>query len=174
MTTHALMQASPPTVAAPVELDLDLDARMALTLAVMDEQCTLAVLAVDINTAHIAVDAPPEITAPLPLTPTAAPDPRRTPLAGILHRARVRLETGGWCTGALRDEQGARCPIGAIRIEASSRGAADDACVLLLEAIQRDFSTADTIPSWNDNQRDPRLPIRYLDRAAELADARGI
>lgn len=170
MTTHALMTASPPTVAAPVELDLD--ARMALAAAVMAERCTLAVLAVDINTAHIAVDAPPEITAPLPLTPTLAPNPYSTPIAGLLHRARNRLETGGWCTGALRGEDGARCLIGALRIEASSRGEADDACVLLLEVIQRDFPGTETVPSWNDAQRDPRVPARYLDRAAAFAHAR--
>lgn len=168
MTTLAPVQASPPTTVTPVEIDLD--ARMALTLAEMDGRCTTAVLAVDINSAHIATDVP-EIAAPLPLTPTS---PYRTPIAATLHRARVRLETGGWCTGALRDEQGARCLIGTIRVEAGSRGEADDACVLLLEAIRRDFPTAETVPSWNDNQRDLRLPARYLDRAAQLAHARNL
>ncbi|MFE5368167.1 DUF6197 family protein [Streptomyces mirabilis] len=170
MTTLTPVQASPPTT-APVELDLD--ARMALTLAEMDGRCTTAVMAVDINSAHIAVEIP-EITAPVPLTPTLAPSPYSTPIAGLLHRARNRIEADGWCTGALRDEQGARCLIGAIRIEASSRGQADDACVLLLDAIRRDFPTAETVPSWNDNQRDPRLPARYLDRAAQLAHARNL
>jgi hypothetical protein len=170
MTTLTLTQATPATEAPA----LDLDARMALRLAEMDERCTLAVLAVDVNSAHIAAPELPQVTAPPPLTPTAAPCPYPTPVAATLHRARLRLEAGGWCTGQLRDEQGAACLIGAIRIEAPNRGAADDACVILLEAIRRDFPTADTVPSWNDNQRDPRLPARYLDRAAELAHNRGL
>lgn len=170
MTTHALMTASPPTVTAPVELDLD--ARMALAAAVMAERCTLAVLAVDINTAHIPIDAP-EITAPLPLTPTLAPNPYSTPIAGLLHRARIRLETDGWCRDALYDEQGAICPIRAIRLEAASRYQADDACVLLLDSIQRDFQ-AETIPSWNRQQTSPAPVLIAFDRAAQLAHARSL
>jgi hypothetical protein len=158
--------------AAPVELDLD--ARLAMVGAVMDERCTLAVLAVDVNSAHITGVELPEITAPLPLTPTSAPCPYNTPIAATLHRARIRLDTAGWCTGGLRDEQGAACLIGVIRIEASSRGAADDACVILLEAIRRDFPNAESVPSWNDARNDPRLPARYLERAATLAHSRNM
>jgi hypothetical protein len=169
MTTLAPVQASPPII-APVELDLD--ARMALTLAEMDGRCTTAVLAVDINSAHIAVDAP-EITAPLPLTPTLAPSPYRTPIAGLLHRARNRIVTDGWCRDALHDDQGAICPIRAIRLEAASRHQADDACVLLLESIQRDFQ-AETIPSWNAAQNGPAPVLLAFDRAAQLANARSL
>jgi hypothetical protein len=157
--------------ATPVELGLD--ARMAVTLAEMDGRCTTAVLAVDINSAHIAT-VTPEITAPLPLTPTAAPCPYSTPVAATLHRARLRLEIGGWCTGQLRDEQGAACLIGAIRAEAGSRGQADDACVVLLEAIRRRFPDAESVPSWNDSRRDGGPVMRLLSEAAALADARGI
>lgn len=161
------------TAAAPVVLDLD--ARLALVGAVMDERLSLANLSFEVDTAHIpAADPIPEVAAPLPLTPTAAPCPYPTPIAATLHRARLRLDTAGWCTGQLRDEQGARCLVGVIQAAADSRGQADDACVLLLEAIRRDFPTAETVPSWNDNQRDRRLPGRYLDRAAELAHARGL
>ncbi|MFF4536563.1 hypothetical protein [Streptomyces aureus] len=170
MTTPTLTHASPRTE-APV---LDFEALLALRLAEMDERCSLAVLAVDVNSAHIATPEPLIVTAPLPLTPAAAPCPYPTPIAATLHRARLRLDTAGWCAGQLRDEQGARCLIGSIRAEAPSRGAADDACVLLLEAIRRDFPTAETVPLWNDAQRNPRLPGRYLDRAAELAHARGL
>lgn len=172
MITHIPVQASPPP-ARTAPTTLDLDARMALALAVMDERCTIAALAVDINTAHIPADQP-EFTAPLRLTPTLAPSPYTTPIAGTLHRARQRLEADGWTTGAVRDQQGARCPIGAIRAVAASRREADDACVLLLEAIQRDFADADTIPSWNDQQNGPRFPLLYLGRAADLAHARGL
>jgi hypothetical protein len=158
-----------PTI-APVELDLD--ARMALTLAEMDGRCTTAVMAVDINSAHITVDTP-EITAPLPLTPTLAPSPYSTPIAGLLHRARNRIVTDGWCRDALHDEQGAICPIRAIRLEASSRYEADDACVLLLDSIQRDFQ-AETIPSWNKQQTSPAPVLIAFDRAAQLAHARSL
>ncbi|MER6350630.1 hypothetical protein ABT186_01940 [Streptomyces sp. NPDC001634] len=167
MTTITAPAASPPT-AAPV---LDLSARLALTDALMAERCNMARLAIDVNTARIpAADPIPEITAPPKLTPTLSPCPYKTPLAAVLWRARIRLERDGWCTGHLRDDARG-CLIGHIRAEASSRGQADDACSLLLEAIRRDFPTATTVPSWNDAQRDPRLPARYLERAAELAHA---
>jgi hypothetical protein len=141
-----------------------------------DERLALTALAVDarINTPPLNladVIRLPE-AAPQPLAPTAAPCPYTTPIASLLHRARTRLETSGWCTGALRDDQGARCLIGAIRAEASTGGAADDACVLLLETIRRDFRDVETIPSWNDARRDLRLPLLYLDKAAALAHAR--
>jgi hypothetical protein len=170
MTTLAPVQASPPAIDAPVELDLD--ARMALALAEMDGRCTTAVLAVDINSAHIAVDAT-EITAPLRLTPTMAPSPYSTPIAGLLHRARNRIVADGWCRDALYDDQGAVCPIRAIRLEAASRHQADDACVTLLESIQRHWQ-AETIPSWNKQQTSPAPVLLAFDRAAELAHNRGI
>ncbi|WP_093699431.1 hypothetical protein [Streptomyces sp. 2231.1] len=59
--------------------------------------------------------------------------------------ARLRIETDGWTCGALR-EDGRRCAIGAIRIEADSRDQADDACALLLEVVQREFG-GETVPS---------------------------
>jgi hypothetical protein len=158
------------TAATPVELDLD--ARLAMVGALMTGRLDEAAVAFEVNTAHIPATPLPEITAPLPLTPTSAPCPYSTPIAVALHRARLRLDVGGWCTGQLRDEQGAACLIGVIRAEAPTRGAADDACVVLLDAIRRDFAHIETIPSWNDAQRDPRLPAVYLDRAAALAHAR--
>jgi hypothetical protein len=143
---------------------------MALRLAEMEGRCRTAVLAVDINSAHIATVAP-EITAPLPLTPTLAPSPYRTPIAGLLHRARNRIIADGWCRDALHDDQGAVCPIRAIRLEAASRHEADDACTLLLESIQRHWQ-AETIPSWNAAQASPAPVLLAFDRAAELAHAR--
>lgn len=160
------------TAAVPVELDLD--ARLAMVGAVMDERCTLAVLAVDVNSAHIDTPELQQVTVPLPFTPTSVPCPYSTPIAATLHRARIRLDVGGWCTGQLRDEEGAACLIGVIQAAAGSRREADDACVLLLEAIRRDFPNAESVPSWNDARNDPRLPARYLERAAELAHARNL
>lgn len=154
--------------AAPVELDLD--ARLVLVGALMDERLAHANIAFEVDTAHIpAADPIPTVVAPPLVEPADAPRPYGTPLAATLHRARIRLETAGWCTGQLRDEQGAACLIGAIRAEAPSRGHADDACALLLEAIRRDFADAETIPSWNDRQTSPRPALLYLDRAAALA-----
>jgi hypothetical protein len=170
MTTLAPAPASPPTTA----LVLDFEARLALTLAVMGDRCRDAVLAVDVNSAHIPVDAP-EFTAPLRLTPTLAPSPYTTPIAGLLHRARLRIEADGWCRDALFDDQGAVCPIRAIRLEAhGDRRLADDACVLLLDAIQRSFPGAATIPSWNAGQTSAQPVLLQFDRAAQLAHTRGL
>jgi hypothetical protein len=166
------MQATPP---ADTGVDLDLTARLALVDAAMAARLRVTNLAFDVNTAHIPAAEPlPEITTVLPLTPTPTPSPYTTPIAGALHRARNRIATGGWCTGALRDEQGARCPIGAIRIEAASRHQADDACVLLLEAIRRDFPDAETVPSWNDAQASVAPVLLTLGQAAELAHNRNL
>lgn len=158
-----------PATRAPA---LDLDERLALASLAMDERLALAGVAVDVNSVHIAVDPLPEVAIPQ-LPQTAIPAPYTTPVAALLHRARTRLETDGWTRECLVDEQGRRCPIGAIRREAASRWLADDACVLLLEAIQRDFAD-ETIPSWNSRQTSPAPVLLYLGRAAELAHARGL
>ena len=172
MTTTIHAPASPPPV-------LDLDARLALLNVEMDARLNEASLAFAINTAHIAgADPIPDIAESVPvvpLTPTLAPaaNPYDTPLAALLHRARVYIETHGWLQGGLREDRGThRCPMGAIRIEAVDRRDADDACVLLLEAIQADFPTAETLPSWNDAQTSPAPVLLYLDRAAQLAHTR--
>ncbi|MGW7726235.1 DUF6197 family protein [Streptomyces canus] len=179
MTTTIHAPASPPPV-------LDLDTRLALLNVEMDARLNEAALAFAINTAHIdgahidGADPIPDIAEAVPvvpLTPTLAPaaHPYDTPLAALLHRARVHIETHGWLQGGLREDVGTRrCPIGALRIEAVDRRDADDACILLLEAIQADFPTADTLPSWNDAQTSPAPVLLYLDRAAQLAHARGI
>jgi hypothetical protein len=126
-----------------------------------------------VNTAHLpGADPVPHIaeTAPLPLTPAAAPSPYSTPIADLLHRARLRIEADGWCRDNLFDESGAVCPIRAIRLEArGDRRLADDACVLLLDRIQRDFADAETIPSWNAQQTSPAPVLLAFDRAAHHA-----
>ena len=157
-----------PATRAPA---LDLDEKLALASLTMDDRLALAGLAVAINSAHIEVDQPPEIAVPQ-LPQTALPAPYSTPLAALLHRARIRLETDGWTRECLVDEQGRRCPIGAIRREATSRWEADDACVLLLDAIQRHWE-AETIPSWNAQQTSPAPVLLAFNRAAELAHQRG-
>lgn len=164
MTTTSSIAASPPQTTAAKALSFD-------------ERLALAVLAVDarINTAPldlVDVIRLPE-AAPPKLTPTAAPCPYSTPIAGLLYQARVRLETDGWCRDNLFDESGAICPIRAIRLEAATRGQADDACVLLLDVIQAEFDVnAETIPSWTAAQTSPATVLRAFDRAATFAHAR--
>ncbi|MFE0470513.1 hypothetical protein ACFW2V_02705 [Streptomyces sp. NPDC058947] len=163
MTTITRAAASPPVLVDTPPLTFD-------------ERLTLAALAVDARINSTPLDLADIIRIPTetPHPATPATCPYTTPLAIVLHRAGIRLETGGWCTGALRDEQGRACLIQSIRVEATSRDQADDACALLLETIRRDYANADTIPSWNDAQTDPRLPLLYLGRAAELAHARNL
>jgi hypothetical protein len=160
---------APTKTAAPVELDLD--ARLAEVGAIMTARLDQAAVAFEVNTAHIPAEPPIEITIPQ-LPQTAIPAPYSTPIAALLHRARMRIETDGWYQGGLRKD-GRRCLIGAIRIEAASRHQADDASALLLDVIQREFG-GDTVPSWNDAQTSPRPVLLALGRAAELAHARGL
>lgn len=141
-----------------------------------DERLALAALKVD---AHID-SRPPALLdlADVIRIPVEAPEPTTlvpvlSPLAACLRRAHARLEAG-WCAGALRDEQGAMCLIGAIRIAATSRGQADDACTLLLDTIRRQFPHAETVPSWNDQQTNAGPALRMLDHAANHAASRGI
>lgn len=174
MTTPTLIAASPRP--AP---ELDLDTRLALIDAAMTVRLEQAAVVFEVNTAHLpGADPIPdivEIVPPVRLTPTAAPCPYTTPIAALLHRARVHIETHGWLRGGLREDHGtARCPIGAIRIEAETSWQADDACVLLLDAIQADFADAESVPSWNDAQTNAAPVLLYLDRAAQTAHARSI
>lgn len=145
---------------------LTLDERLALASLAMDDRLATAALAVDVNTSRIPVDPLPEITIPQP--PAAIPNPYRTPLAALLHRSRVRIETDGWARGACRGEDGRRCAIGAIRAEAASPGQADDASALLLDIVRREFG-GETVPSWNDRQTSPRPVLLALARAADHA-----
>lgn len=160
MTTHTLTTASPPaTHTKPLSFD---------------ERLALAALAVDARINTTPLDLADVIRIPVETPQPATPSPYTTSIAGTLHRARQHMEVVGWCTGARRNEKGAMCLDGAIRAVAHSRHEADDACVLLLEAIRRDFRNAETVPSWNDTQNGPRFPLLYLDRAAALAHARSL
>lgn len=149
-----------------------LEARLAAAEAEMNVRLDEAAVAYEVNTAHIAtgVDLDEVITTPV------APEPYRTPVAALLQRAHHRLTTGGWCAGAFADEQGARCLWGAIRAEAGGDAASEaDAVSLLLDTIRRAFGSAvDSVPSFNDAFATDRTPLRMLERAAQLADARGL
>ncbi|MFI9344942.1 hypothetical protein ACIG0D_27305 [Streptomyces sp. NPDC052773] len=137
-----------------------------------DDRLALAALAVDARIDSTPLDLADVIRLPVEPTRPAA-SPYRTPIAALLHRARIRIETVGWCQTAAFDDAGAVCPIHAIRQEAASRGQADDACVLLLETIERDFGDP-TIPAWNRRQPGAAPVLLQLDRAAQLAHNRNL
>ncbi|WP_416476990.1 hypothetical protein [Streptomyces sp. LKA04] len=168
MSTAVHTRASTPPV-------LDLDARLALVDAAMSTRLDEAAVAFEVNTAHLpGADPIPHIAeAPLP-APAAAPSPYRTSVADLLHRARLRIETDGWCRDAAFDESGAVCPIRVIRLEAhGDRRLADQACVLLLDRIQADFTWAETIPSWNAQQANAGPVLLAFDRATHHAHTHG-
>ncbi|GHH55580.1 DUF6197 family protein [Streptomyces candidus] len=161
------------TSAPPAELSLE--ARMAATDAAMTVRLEEAAVAYEVNTAHIdtvPVDLGDVVT--LPLTPTLQPPtPYATPVAALLQRAHHRLLTDGWCTGALVDAEGARCLYGAIHHEArGDQSLASRGLEVLMDAIRREFSDVDSVPSFNDAFASGRIPLRMLDKAAGLADAR--
>ncbi|WP_406190577.1 hypothetical protein OG331_51225 [Streptomyces sp. NBC_01017] len=66
--------------------------------------------------------------------------------------------------------------LGAIRAEArGDSGLEADAAAVLLDAIRRRFGAdVDSVPSFNDAHGSGRVPLRMVDQAAGLADARGL
>ncbi|MFB6656827.1 hypothetical protein ACFCZ4_32255 [Streptomyces microflavus] len=173
--THAPSQ--PTTGNRVSSSELSLEARLAATDAAMTIRLEEAAVAHEVRTAHISTD-PIDLgdVLTVPLTPTLQPPtPHRTPVAALLQRAHHRLLTGGWCTGALVEEDGARCMVGAIRIEAhGDHGLEAGAVAVLLDAIRRKFGDVDSVPSFNDAHSSGRIPLRMLDQAAGLADTRGL
>ncbi|MGV9942432.1 DUF6197 family protein [Streptomyces sp. NPDC003401] len=171
-TTQSVPAAAPPA-------ELTLEERLTLVNTAMTARLDEAAVAYEVNTAHIPtepVDLADVVT--VQLTPTLQPPPASypTPVAALLQRAHHRLLTGGWCSGALVDEDGARCMLGAIRAEArGDSGLEADAASVLLDAIRRTFGDdVDSVPSFNDAHGSARTPLRMVDQAAGLADARGL
>ncbi|MEU0646017.1 DUF6197 family protein [Streptomyces umbrinus] len=169
----------PAATAAP-RAALSLEARLAAVDAAMTVRLDEAALTYEVNTAHPAtvVDLADVVT--VPLTPTLQPDPDpaadASPVAGLLERARHRMQDDGWCSGTLTDENGAVCLLGAIRKEAGgNRGLEGDAARIVLDAIRRQFGDhVDSVPAFNDAHGSGRAPLRILADAARLADARGL
>jgi hypothetical protein len=139
----------------------------------LDERLTLAALAVDARIDSTRLDLADVIRQPVDTTPPPTVGPYTTPIADLLHRARGHMQTAGWCRDAAYDETGAVCPIQAIRVTATSRRQADDACALLLESIQRHW-VDETIPAWNRRQPGAAPVLLQLDRAADLAHSRNL
>ncbi|WRZ95398.1 hypothetical protein OHB54_44100 [Streptomyces sp. NBC_01007] len=171
---------APPVGARPVRRPVDgLEARMAAVKDDMDARLALAAVAYEVNTAHI--DTAPvdwsRIAAPMaPTAPLPAPGPYATPIAALLHRASLRLQEGGWCAGALIDEDGSLCSQGAIRMESGGdRSLEAQALEVLLDAIRRRFGPhVESVPSFNDAWANGREPTRMMEQACVLADARGL
>ncbi|MDF2709308.1 MAG: hypothetical protein K0R62_4960, partial [Nonomuraea muscovyensis] len=152
---------------------LDLDARLALTEAAMTLRLDQAAVAFEVNTAHLpAADPIPHIAAAPILPPPTRP--YATPVAALLHDVRLLLEERGWCAGSMHGEDRQLCLYGALRAAAVGGGPLDQAMTALLEAIRRDYPDAVSVPAWNDQHGTARLAARYLDRATELAGARGL
>lgn len=158
MTTPTLAPAS----RAPV---VDLDTRLDLVDAAMDVLLDHALLAFDVSTAHLPDTAPAPPVAPILPAPEPPPAPS-SPLAAVYLGAIQVIRERGWTRGNLRDEHGAVCAVGAIRYAAATSGQADDACAHLLDVIQREFTDAHTVPSWNDQQTSAAPVIRILGTAA--------
>ncbi|MGW7046405.1 DUF6197 family protein [Streptomyces avermitilis] len=138
-----------------------------------------ATVAFEVNTAHIdtaPVDLANVVTGPIDTAPAVLTDLFSTPVAAVLQRAHHRLASSGWCTNALVDADGARCMLGVIRIEAhGDRRLEGDAAGVLLDAIRRQFGDGvDSVASFNDAHGTARIPLRMVDQAAGLADARGL
>ncbi|MFI5634849.1 hypothetical protein ACIA8E_36980 [Streptomyces sp. NPDC051664] len=163
---HPTLTTTPPT-------ELSFEDRLALIDAAMTVRLDEAKVAYEVNTAHIPtepLDLADVITGPIPL-----PDLYLTPVAALLQRAHHRLVTGGWCSGALVDVEGARCMFGAIRAEArGDAGLVSSAVSVVMDAIRRKFDGVDSVPGFNDAFDSGRTPIRMVDQAAGLADVRGL
>ncbi|MER6241495.1 hypothetical protein ABT185_36625 [Streptomyces clavifer] len=179
-TTHspAPDHRSPATTAPTPPTALTLEERMAFVSAAMTVRLDEAKVAYEVNTAHIDTepfDLNDVVTSPLDPVPVMLHDPYQTPVAAILQRAHQRLRTGGWCSGALVDEDGARCMLGAIRIEArGNKGVEADAAAVLLERIRLQFGDVESVPAFNDSHGGGRIPMRMLDHATGVAANRGL
>lgn len=152
---------------------LDLDARLAAVDAAMTVRLETALLAFDIDSAHIEQPLDLVDVVRVPIAIPTVPEPEyATPIAALLQRAKRRLETGGWCTGTLVGPNGERCLLGAIRAEAPHRGMEGSAAAVVLDAIRRQFAHVETVPQFNDQIADRESALRILGEAADLANTR--
>jgi hypothetical protein len=178
-TRPAIDQAAPTTAPPAPPTALSLEERMVFINAAMSVRLDEAKVAYEVNTAHIEtepVDLADVVTGPLDTGPAPLPQLYPTPVAAVLQRAHHRLLTGGWCKDVLVDADGARCMLGAIRIEArGNSGLEAGAVAVLMDAIRRKFGDdVDSVPGFNDSWANGRIPVCMVDQAANLADARGL
>uniref|UniRef100_UPI002F90DC9F DUF6197 family protein n=1 Tax=Streptomyces sp. NBC_01562 TaxID=2975879 RepID=UPI002F90DC9F len=178
--THPAIDHPAPTTAPPAPpTALSLEERLAFINAAMSVRLDEAKVAYEVNTAHIPtepLDLADVVAGPLDTGPAPLPQLYPTPVAAVLQRAHHRLVSGGWCKDALVDADGARCMLGAIRAEArGNSGLEAEAVTVLMDAIRRKFGDdVDSVPRFNDSWANGRIPVRMVDQAANLADARGL
>ncbi|MFD5426388.1 hypothetical protein [Streptomyces sp. NPDC127084] len=177
--THPATDQTATTTQAPAPpAKLTLEERLTLINTEMTARLDEAALAYEVNTAHI--DTSPivladVVTGPIDTGPAPLPELYPTPVAALLQRAHHRLLTGGWCSGALVDEDGARCMLGAIRVEArGDSGLEANAAAVLLDAIRREFGDVDSVPTFNDAHGSGHIPLRMVEHAGGWADTRGL
>jgi hypothetical protein len=150
---------------------LSIEERLAFINAAMTVRLEEVGIAYEVNTAHI--DTEPVDLADVVPPPADPHAPAADAGRGAPERAHHRLLTGGWCTGALVDAEGARCLYGAIHMEARGDQSLESRGLeILMDAIRRQFGDVDSVPSFNDGFASGRIPMRMLDQAAGLADAR--
>ncbi|MER6280653.1 hypothetical protein ABT202_30885 [Streptomyces sp900105245] len=171
----ALPTAQPQQTTTPAGQPLTLEARLAASEADMTLRLEAAAIAHEVNTAHLApgpVDPADIIT--VPDAPAPPPPTYTTPVAALLERAHHRMQTAGWCAGALTDDEGRVCMLGAIRAEASGdRDLEADATAVVLDSIRRRFGDdVPSVPAFNDAHGSARTPTLMLGKAARLADTR--
>ncbi|MFJ7156425.1 hypothetical protein ACIQUQ_15935 [Streptomyces sp. NPDC101118] len=169
----------PPAPESAPARGLTLEDRLALADATMTARLAAAAVAYEVNTAHIPT-GPLDLTdvVRLPLAPSPRPpgEAHTTPVAALLQRAHHRLATGGWCSGRLVDEDGARCLLGALRAEAhGDAGLEGSAADLLLDTIRRTFAAdVPSVPRFNDAFATPSVPLRTLAQATTRAATQGL
>ncbi|MFE7015856.1 hypothetical protein ACFVAQ_36090 [Streptomyces sp. NPDC057651] len=171
-TDTATAPAAPQAPPAP----LTLDERLALTNTLMTARLNEAAVAYEVNTHHIPLDRVQlDDVVTVPLTPHLDPQADRTPVARLLHHAHQLLEAEGWCRNVMIDTDGSRCLLGAVRAAAAGNRSLEASAVdVLMDAIRRRFGDhVPSVPSFNDAWNGPRTPLRILDQAVALADARG-
>lgn len=162
--TATLAAPAPAPVVALVEPGLE--ARLAAADAEMTTRLQTAGLAVDVNTAHLPdIDWTDHITGPV----APPPAPEATPVAGLLHRARLRILRDGWCRDAARNDAGGMCLTEAIRAEARSHAEEGEARILLRRALG-----GDSIPEQNRRLPDAAAAAGVLASAAAMAVQQGL
>jgi hypothetical protein len=158
-----------PTVVAPAPVVLSLEARLAAVDAEMTLRLESALLALDIDSAHVEqpVDLADVITVPVAV-PTGE---RLAPVAALLRRAQVRvLRPGGWSRETGTDGAGGVCLEYALQAEARSEAEEQEARIVLRSVL----GSGDPITHINRRLSGAPEAARLLGQAARLAAARGL
>lgn len=164
--TAALTLPSPTTTPETLDLDAWLAAvDAAMTIRLEDAALRLAVDSAYTEQPAALVDV---VQAPVAM-PTVTEPEYTTPIAALLQRAEQHMRTAGWCRDTIRDDAGAVCLLGSIEAVAPYGSLYRAAADVLLAAIRQEHPGAESVPSFNNSQTTPAVPLRALHAAAELA-----